>query len=107
MTLQAEQAPIDLEIINALLDAIPADWNSALLEVQSAELPKGQASVKLSILSPENHRDYVEPGSELFAAARKLVLLMKQYGQQLKLATYKAELTPEEDWAFHSKFEYY
>jgi hypothetical protein len=105
-TLQDEQGPIDLEIVNELVDLTPEHWNSATLEIQSARLPDGRDSLKMSIASPEGYRDLVEPTDALFHAARKLVLLMRRHGHQLRKATYITRLTPEEDWDFNAKYEY-
>jgi len=105
-SLQEEQGPVDLRIVNELVDLTPEHWHSAVLEIQHALVSDGKESLRLSIKSPEGEREFLEPTETLFDAARELVALTNRYGHHLRRATYITEMTTDGDWDFTAKYEY-
>jgi hypothetical protein len=103
-TLQEQQAPIDAEIVNAMIASTPETWNAIrlILERETGKKAVGQFVHELS--SPEGHPP-VGPDMSLFEATFNLDSLLQSRGGFLRRAEYLAEQKGEQ-WSYKSKFEY-
>ena len=96
-----------MEIVTQIVDLLPEHWEEAEFEIKTEPRPDDEVSLQLSIASPEGYSDYVEPTDGLFNLAGRLIHLMQQYGHRLAKAMYEIEMTPEGDWDFKAKYQYY
>lgn len=108
MSLQDEQAPIDIEIVNGALSSTPEDWNDfyLLLEYDWPEDPDELGGVKLSIQSNEDLPELVTPDNELFDAVQKLNKLFYKYGVSWMGAKYRIYKNDSENWKYEASFQY-
>lgn len=99
------QAPIDLEIVNALIAATPDTWNAAEMIVEREQLGEDE-SMKIVISSSEGRRDIVGPTDAIYAGLYKLSDLFRGYGKIWSRVSYAVSMTPEGAWRYKIKFEY-
>jgi hypothetical protein len=103
-TLQQQQAPIDAEIVKAMIASTPDTWNSIRLVIERKAASKVTGDFTHELSSPEGH---APSGSDMsvFEATYKLDSLLKAHGAELRRAEYVAQ-SDGEDWTFSSTFEY-
>ena len=105
-TLQELERPIDEEIANSLIQAIPEHWKSAMLEVIRSQKPNQVEGFAHVISSPEGHRDIVQPTEDLLNATLKLADLFAQFGNPWTKVTYLVEQKPDGNWKYSADFVY-
>lgn len=105
--MRAQQAEVNIAIVNALAASLPKSWKKAELEVlQIARGDDGQADLALAIRSLEGHSELPEPSDELHLAVRVMTFVVSQFGLFLKRAQYFIEFDSGEEWDFKVEFEY-
>lgn len=104
-SLVERQAPIDREVVNALIAATPETWSAAEMFVER-EQDSSHEKMKIEISSPEGHRDLVGPTDEIYAGLYNLSDLFREYGKVWSQLVYRANLTPEGNWKYTIRFDY-
>lgn len=103
--LQEEEASIDEEIVNELIELTPEPWHSAALEV-TYSTENGVEKYAHVISSLEGHKEPVFPSDKLYAATRELGLLFRRHGKQWRQARYEIRLQQDDSWKYTVDFEY-
>lgn len=104
-SLAEQQAPIDVAIVNAMIESTPETWQEIFLTLKrvAGSIQLGNFTHELS--SPEGYPP-VGPADSLFDATYKLDKLLQLHGQMnLSKATYIAKVVGE-NWSYHADFEY-
>lgn len=105
MTLEAEQRPVILAVVNALLSVLPDSWTSAQLKLEQTAYDGGVLGCKHSIINP-GAKEFVEPSDELYEATGNLSGLFARYGRPWKRAMLEVELAPDGKWDYTIDFDY-
>ncbi len=105
-TLQQQEEPIDQEIANALIEATPEWWMSAVMAIEFGAKPGGVEGYRHVISSPEGHRDLVEPTERIYGATIQLADLFRQHGRPWKSAKYTVKKHAEANWSYTVDFQY-
>jgi len=103
-TLQDQQAPIDAEIVNAMVANTPETWKAIRLVIERQPEKKAVGQFVHELSSPEGHPP-VGPDASLFEATFKLDTLLQAHGGLLHRAEYLAKRIGTQ-WSFESKFQY-
>lgn len=103
-TLQEQQAPIDAEIVNAMIASTPETWKAIRLVLEREPGTKAVGQFNHELSSPEGHPP-VGPDTSLFEATYKLDSLLQAHGGLLRRAEYLAQQQGQQ-WSYKSKFEY-
>jgi hypothetical protein len=106
-TLQEEQKPIDIEIVNSLIGCTPELWQAAELIIEKIkQVENGPGGLLHQITNPEGSRDLVSPSEDLYLATRRLEMLFSKHGISYFKAVYLVTLQPDGDWKFKATFTY-
>lgn len=106
MTLQEAQAPIDREIVVALIEATPETWSKATLDLVRV-VEGGLERFRLKVSSPDEHcREVVSPTEQLQDAAVRLADAFASFGKVWASARYSIWQTEAGDWKFRADFTY-
>ncbi|KVH79432.1 hypothetical protein WJ42_06135 [Burkholderia cepacia] len=100
-----KQAPIDLEIANALIIATPEAWRTADMIVER-EQEREQERLRIEISNPEGRKELVQATDEIVSALYKLVDLFRAHGPVWKKATYSVSMADDGQWRYTVNFEY-
>jgi hypothetical protein len=103
-SLQELQAPIDSEIVNAMIESTPDTWSQIVLTITRNGESSGIGDFSHELTSPDG-RPPVGPADSLYEATYKLDQLLQSAGGVLQKAVYLAKAV-EEKWSFSAKFEY-
>lgn len=104
-SIQDQQAPIDLAIVNALIAATPETWNSARMEAERFDEGKTER-FRIVITSPEGRKEVIAPTDELTSGLIKLSDLYRMHGRLWKKVIYSVEQQPDQSWKFAAQFTY-
>jgi hypothetical protein len=102
--LQQLEEPIEQRIATALIEATPASWENARLEVEAKD-ELGLLGMAHTISSPDGQREIVTPTEEIFAATYELRELFKQHGRAWRRLVFDI-MKEEGSWRFVAHFEY-
>lgn len=107
MTLEAQQAPIDRAVVQALIGSIPEDWEAASMMVLRVEEASGE---RLSVeISSDDHPDRpVMPDDAIFEALYRSVDCFRQYGtgKVWRSVRYEVSSNAEGNWRYNVQFGY-
>ena len=102
---QGKQTLLYERLADALIEATPEWWNSAVMEVES-KYEHGVISHSHSIYSEEHSKDIVEATDDIFQLTFELTELFKQYGPIWKKAFIRVWKEAEEKWRFNITYTY-
>lgn len=103
--LQAEEGPLDEEVVREAIALTPEWWRSVVIEVSfSAE--DGVERYSHVITSPEGHREPVTPSDALFDLTYRLGALFKKHGRHWKTVTYRIEVPEDGPATYVANFRY-
>lgn len=105
-SLQEEQRPIDLDIVQTLIAAVPESWRSATLQIERAPDAGKDESYLITIQSPEGRTEVVPPPVELMEAVRRLDQVFARHGHRWSKARYTITQADDGDWDFVALFDY-
>lgn len=108
-TLQDEQAPIDMEIVQSLIECTPEDWMDFSLTIEYVwpDDPDALGSVKHMLTSNEGKNDLVTPSENVFNAVQKLNKLFHKFGVSWLSAVYRVRYSEDSDkWSYEADFQY-
>ena len=103
MSLQSDQAPIFGRIANALIQATPEHWSSALLELTQV-IEGSVARLSHSISNSEYPKDIVQPTAELFEATNELAVVSERHKDHWRRCLFRV-FQEGESWRFKAEFE--
>lgn len=106
MTLEQEQKPVIVAIVNELISIIPKTWTDVTLKLQIMNYPNGEEGYSHSITNPTGFRDLVEPSESLYEQTWSLKMIFQKYNQSWKTAMLSVHMTEDEDWEYEINFEY-
>lgn len=108
MSIQDEQAPIDIEIVNCAIECTPEEWDDfhLNLEYEYAEDLDSMGNIKHNIIASNSQSEFATPSDELFNATNKLNKLFYKYGVEWVNAKYHIYITEEEQWKYEADFQY-
>jgi hypothetical protein len=100
-----QQAPIDRNIVSALIAATPESWDAAEMVVEREQ--EGEVeNLTIEITSPEGRREIVEPTEDIYEYLYALSDLFREHGRVWKKLKYSIELNEEGNWKYHIDFGY-
>jgi|GEM_PF-1498307 hypothetical protein len=105
MTLQEKQAPIDSNLVAALVAATPEKWNSAEMFVERSDDSTNE-KMSISISSPDGHKELVSPTDDIYEGLYKLSDCFRDEGKVWKSVRYRVDLAPDGNWRYHVNFDY-
>jgi len=100
-----DQAPIDKEIANALINATPENWRAAEMAVERQD-DGVHETMQIVISSPEGYREPVVPTDEIYSALYKLSDVFRLHGAIWKGVSYSISQRDDDNWGFSVRFEY-
>lgn len=99
---QGRQQEIYPKLALELINLIPQEWYSAVLELNKSKEGMGH-----SIYSDEGYTNVIVPSMELYEQTRKLELLFKEYGPVWENADFKVSWDDaNEDWKYSVEYMY-
>ena len=101
-----EEALIERSIINELIAVTPEHWSKIRMVVEFRVEPGGHEGLAHTVLSPQGHRDLIEPSSKTYDLTFKLRELFKKWARGWKRADINAELDDEGAWKYEVQYEY-
>jgi hypothetical protein len=104
-TLQEEEAAIDQQIADELVELTPESWRSASIEV-TYSTRDGVEKYSHVISSPEGNKEPIDPSERLFALTHQLGQLFRRHGKHWKRAKYEVRLQEDGDWKYTVDFDY-
>ena len=104
--LQEQQGPIDVAIVNSLIEATPEWWGEAKLEIEWRPRECGVEGFAHTITSPEGHREIIEATEEICTETFRLADLFRRCGKQWKMVVYKVKQQPDGEWSYTADFTY-
>lgn len=104
MCLQEEQTPIDIEIVESALSAIPESWRQFSLDMVHiwAADPDEMGTVRMSLVNGE---EPCLPDDGLHEAALKLLRLFHRYGIYWNHARYEISMIEDGKWKYETDFQ--
>ena len=105
-TLQSEQEPLDLRIVQEITSIAPEKWKSVRMEASREPGAGGAETLRVTITSPEGHRDIVIPTDKLLLAVRELSLVFHRYKHPWQAVRYYAEQLAGGSWSFRAEYKY-
>lgn len=105
-TLQDEQKPIDIAIVNGIVASTPEHWTKIVMEVNRHVQGDGSDSMTILIGSPEGHGDLVKPSALLVSSLHELLQLFKRHGTPWSKVTYRLIDAGQGQWNFRAQFQY-
>jgi hypothetical protein len=105
-TLQEDQTPIDLDIVHALVESVPSDWRSAVLEAERVVEADGGTSHRLTIRNLQRLPEVVVPSAELMLGIRQLDLVFQKHEHPWSKVRYTITRAEDDGWDFVAQFEY-
>jgi hypothetical protein len=103
--LQEEEARIDREIVNELVELTPEWWKVAVLDVRFSD-DDGIERYEHVISNPEGHNEPVDPSAELLDATYRLGQVFRCYGRHWQTAKYVIHLQQDGSWKYTVDFGY-
>ncbi|CAN7245910.1 hypothetical protein N5C55_22295 [Pseudomonas otitidis] len=104
--LYERQAPVDLEIVKALIGATPETWNSIEMHVVRTQEGEYEGLV-VDIRSPEGRGDMLEPANDVIDLLYRLLDVFREGGGTLwREVFYSVFLKDDGTWGYKVKFEY-
>ena len=98
------QAPIDIEIVNSMIESTPEEWTEIVLILTRINPKYEIGDFTHELYSPEGFPP-VAPVESLFIATFKLDKLLQAHGGFIGKATYSAKFT-EGNWSYTANFGY-
>lgn len=105
--LQDLHSPLDIEIVNILLSAIPETWWSVRLDVEYMKLSDNEVGYPMKISNIEGEKDILIPPDELYEIIGKHAAIFREHGKEWKKLKYDVAYDESsEDWRFTIDYEY-
>ena len=104
-SLQEQQAPIDRQIVEALIAATPETWNSAEMVVERQQAGS-QEKMVIVISSPDGHKDLIGPTDDIYEALYKLSDVFLKAGKPWTKVEYWVGLDDQGQWKYRVQFSY-
>lgn len=105
LSLQEQQAPIDMAIVNAMIESTPETWHEIVLTLVRKPGSSGIGGFTHELSSPEGYPP-VGAAESLYEATYRLDdLLQGTAERQISKAVYRAKSVGE-SWSFNAEFEY-
>jgi hypothetical protein len=105
-TLQEQQQPIDIAIVNGIVSSTPEHWKKIVLEASQLVESGNKEAITIILASPEGYMDLVRPKPMLVMALRHLSMLFAEHGKSWSKVTYRLVDAGQGDWSFKADFEY-
>ena len=103
--IQELQKPIDLAIVNSMIESTPEEWTSITLVLTKESKEKNIGEFIHELSSPEGHAP-VSPEMTLYEASHKLDKLLQSNNAIIKKSIYKATYDGD-NWSYVAEFEYF
>jgi hypothetical protein len=104
-TLQDEQAPIDRQIVEAVIDLLPETWESANLTVNRHREGENE-KLSIAVTSPEGHKDLILPEQHIYDLLYQLIDCFARHGRVWNQVKYALTLDDDDNWHFIIDFKY-
>jgi hypothetical protein len=105
-TLQEQQQPIDIAIVNGIVSSTPELWKKIVMEASRFVEPDGAEAITIILASPEGYQDLVNAKPLLVEALRQLSMLFAEHGKPWSKVTYRLADSGGDNWSFKADFEY-
>lgn len=103
--IQEQQAPIDMAIVNAMIESTPETWQEIVLTLVRKPGPPSIGGFTHELSSPEGYSP-VGAADSLYEATYRLDdLLQGKVEKLISKAVYRAKSVGE-SWSFNAEFEY-
>ena len=103
-SLQDELPLIFQRLARALVEATPAWWSTAILELTATTSGFG-SGLAHAIRSDEHPRDVVVATDEIFEATRALELASVRHGDSWQRCVFRVDQDPSGAWLFAAEYE--
>jgi hypothetical protein len=104
-TLQDKQAPIDRQLIEALIAATPESWDAA--DMVAERRREGDVEkMAITITNPHGRKELVGATDDIYEGLYRLSDLFARHGQVWRRVRYSIGLDDRGAWKYEADFEY-
>lgn len=103
--MQEKQAPIDRDLVQALIAATPETWGAAAMLVERQDDGTNEKML-IEISSPEGHADLIGPTDEIYEGLYRLSDCFRSEGKVWRTVKYEVSLSAEGNWKYQVHFSY-